>query len=77
MRALVTMTVLGLLVGCSDEIGSTHTVEELIQDESLLSRILTECRNNPGGLSATSNCVNAEAADGRLRLQNMREALGN
>ncbi len=77
MRALVTMTVLGLLAGCSDDIGSTHTVEELIRDESLLSRILTECRNNPGDLGGTSNCVNAEAADGRLRLQNMREALGN
>ena len=77
MKALVTMTVLGLLVGCSDEIGSTHTVEELIRDESLLSRILTECRNNPGDLSKTSNCVNAQAANGRLRLQNMREALRN
>ncbi|WP_095445244.1 EexN family lipoprotein [Ochrobactrum quorumnocens] len=77
MRALVTMTVLGLLAGCSDDIGPTYTVEELIRDESLLSRILTECRNNPGDLGGASNCVNAEAADGKLRLQNMREALRN
>lgn len=77
MRALVTMAVLGMLAGCSDYISATYTVEELVADKDLLSRILTECRNNPGDLRSTSNCVNAQAADGRLRLRNMREALGN
>jgi hypothetical protein len=77
MRALVTMAVLGFLVGCSDDISATYTVEELAADQHLLSRILTECRNNPGDLGGTSNCVNAQAADGRLRLRNMRETLGN
>ncbi|WP_273793761.1 EexN family lipoprotein [Brucella anthropi] len=77
MRALVTMAVLGLLAGCSDDIGATYTLEELTADKHLLSLILSECRNNPGYLGGTRNCVNAQAADGRLRLRNMREALRN
>jgi len=77
MRAIVTMAVLVLLVGCSEEKAATYTVEELTADENLLSQTLAECRNNPGDLRGTANCVNAEAADGKMRLQNMRRALRN
>ena len=77
MRAIVTMTVLVLLVGCSEEKAATYTVEEFIADENLLSQTLAECRNNPGDLRGTADCVNAEAADGKMRLQNMHRALRN
>jgi len=65
-----------LLAACSEKAEQTYTVDALIADGALLSRIMSECRNNPGELHDTVNCRNAEAADGKQRLQNMRKALG-
>ena len=76
-RYAAIIIVSALLSGCSEEKAATYTVEELIADENLLSQTLAECRNNPGDLRGTANCTNAEAADGKLRLQNMRRALRN
>lgn len=74
-RSLLILTLL-LLAACSEKTDQTYTVDQLTADDALLSRIMAECRNNPGELRATVNCQNAEAADGKLRLQNMRKALG-
>ncbi|MDG3580514.1 EexN family lipoprotein [Rhizobium sp. YJ-22] len=74
-RSLLILTLL-LLAACSEKTDQTYTVDQLTADEGLLSRIMTDCRNNPGELRETANCQNAEAADGKLRLQNMRKALG-
>ncbi|WLS00691.1 EexN family lipoprotein [Shinella sumterensis] len=68
-----TLLVLG---ACSEKAEQTYTVDELIADGALLAHIMSECRNNPGELHDTVDCRNAEAADGKLRLQNMRKALG-
>jgi hypothetical protein len=38
--------------------------------------MIAKCRNNPGEISDTANCRNAEAADGKLRLERMRKSLG-
>ncbi|WP_313195970.1 EexN family lipoprotein [Shinella zoogloeoides] len=76
MRRSPFLATLFLLVACSEKTEQTYTVDALIGDETLLSRIMSECRNNPGELRDTVNCRNAEAADGKLRLQNMRKALG-
>jgi hypothetical protein len=65
-----------LLVACSQEPVRTYTVDEFVADTELLTRTISECRDNPGELRDTPNCRNAEAADGKLRLQNMRKALG-
>ncbi|ADY68097.1 hypothetical protein AGROH133_14797 (plasmid) [Agrobacterium tumefaciens] len=51
-------------------------MDEFVADTELLSRTITECRNNSGALRQTPNCQNAEAAEVKLRLQNMRKALG-
>nr|WP_210279693.1 EexN family lipoprotein [Rhizobium metallidurans] len=65
-----------LLAACSQESERTYTVDEFVADKALLSRTISECRDNPGELRDKPNCRNAEAADGKLRLQNMRKALG-
>ena len=65
-----------LLAACSEKTEQSYTVDQLTADEALLSRITAECRNNPGELRETANCQNAEAADGKLRLEKMRKALG-
>lgn len=76
MRRIPILVILMLLAACSEDSERTYTVDELIADEALLSRTISDCRNNPGELRNTANCRNAEAADGKLRLQNMRKALG-
>ncbi|MDX3977647.1 EexN family lipoprotein [Shinella sp.] len=76
MRQVPLFAALLILGACSEKAEQTYTVDELIADEALLSRMLSECRNNPGELRETANCRNAEAADGKLRLENMRRALG-
>jgi len=65
-----------LLSACSPEKERTYTVEGLIADDALLTKIIGECRNNPGTLRDTPNCRNAEAADGKLCLERMRKSLG-
>ncbi|MEI3855620.1 MULTISPECIES: EexN family lipoprotein [unclassified Ensifer] len=73
-RSLLLLTMLGL-AACSEQ-ERTYTIEELVADEALLSGIVTKCRNNPGEFRDTANCRNAESADGKLRLQRMRQSLG-
>lgn len=74
-RLLLLLAILGL-AACSQQTERTYTVDELVADEALLYGLITRCRNNPGELSDTKNCRNAEAADGKMRLQRMRQSLG-
>jgi hypothetical protein len=74
-RLLLLLATLGL-AACSEPSGRSYTVDELVADEALLTDIITKCRNNPGELRDTPNCRNAEAGDGKLRLQRMRDSLG-
>jgi hypothetical protein len=76
VRQLPIFVTLLLVASCSQESERRYTVDELLADEALLSRTISDCRGNPGELRNTVNCQNAEAADGKLRLQNMRKALG-
>ncbi|MEZ2127895.1 MULTISPECIES: EexN family lipoprotein [unclassified Sinorhizobium] len=74
-RAFFATMVLALSA-CSGQMEKPYTVDELAGDEALLARIIGECRSNPGELRDTPNCRNAEAADGKLRLERMRKPLG-
>lgn len=76
MRRSPILAALLLIAACSEKTEQSYTVDQLTADEGLLSHVMAECRNNPGELRDTANCQNAEAADGKLRLQNMRKALG-
>lgn len=76
MRRVPILLSLALLAACSQAAERIYTVEEFVADPELLIRTISDCRDNPGELRDTPNCRNAEAADGRLRLQNMRKALG-
>ncbi|RUM20672.1 hypothetical protein EFQ99_29020 [Rhizobium vallis] len=72
LLGVVTLT----LSGCFGQGDKTYTVDELMADEALLTKIISECRNNPGKLRQTPNCQNAEAADWKLRLERMKTSLG-
>lgn len=76
MRWFISGAAVLLLSACSPEQEKVYTVNELAADEALLTKIIGECRNNPGELRDTASCRNAEAADGKLRLERMRKSLG-
>ncbi|MBB3913353.1 EexN family lipoprotein [Rhizobium fabae] len=76
MRNVLLDVVTRTLSGCSGQGDKTYTVDELMADEALLTKIISECRNNPGGLRQTPDCQNAEAADWKLRLERMKTSLG-
>jgi len=75
MRWVVSALAMLLLSACFSE-EKVYTVDELVADKVLLTKIIGECRNNPGELRDTASCRNAEAADGKLRLERMRKSLG-
>ncbi|ARQ13871.1 hypothetical protein NXC12_PE00275 (plasmid) [Rhizobium etli] len=76
MRWFLSGAAILFLAACSPQAGGVYTVDELAADNALLVKIIGECRNNPGELRDTPNCRNAEAADGKLRLERMGKSLG-
>ncbi|EJB01723.1 hypothetical protein Rleg9DRAFT_0461 [Rhizobium leguminosarum bv. trifolii WSM597] len=76
MKGPLLGTVMLALSGCFGEEDRIYTVDELVADEALLTKITSKCRNNPGILRQTPNCQNAGAADWKLRLERMNRALG-
>ncbi|WP_273794948.1 EexN family lipoprotein [Brucella intermedia] len=75
MRPTAVFLTIALVVGCSNG-EKTYSVEDFLADEALLFEHVEKCRNNPGELGQTPNCVNAAAADGKASLQRMNKALG-
>jgi len=73
---IVTNAAFVLVSACDGEKARVYTVGELMADEERLARMIVQCRDNPGELRSTPNCMNAEAADGKARLRRMNKALG-
>ena len=69
MRELtLCLIAIALLPGCKEDeststSGNVRTVEWFKSHTSERKTVLAECRDNPGELSLTPNCVNATAAD--------------
>ncbi|AYG62364.1 EexN family lipoprotein [Rhizobium jaguaris] len=76
MKFLVLFTFLIALASCGKKAERVYSVEELSADQQLLTNLIAKCRNNPGELRSTPNCMNAEAADWKSRLERMGKALG-
>lgn len=75
MRRMALLIGLVALAACSKS-EKTYSVEDFLADEAVLAEHVERCRNNPGELGQTPNCVNAAAADGKARLERMNKALG-
>ncbi len=75
MKFLVLLTLGVSLFGCSKP-ERIYSVDELMANQTLLSDLIAKCKSNPGELRATPNCVNAEAADWKSRMERMAKALG-
>ena len=75
MRPFVNFLIIAMLAGCF-QAEKTYSVDDFLANDALLAEYFKKCRNNPGELGQTPNCVNAAAADGKARLQNMKKSLG-
>ncbi|WP_390891010.1 EexN family lipoprotein [Roseomonas mucosa] len=56
--------VFALVFWSTEREAQRSTVSALRSEPARLSRILAECRNDPGRLANTSQCHNAEVASG-------------
>ncbi|MDQ8727533.1 EexN family lipoprotein [Bradyrhizobium sp. LHD-71] len=52
----------------------TRTVAWFIDHRAELQAILGACRDNPGDLGRTTDCINANEADDRITIQEMKNA---
>lgn len=72
LRTLVVTVVLGEvlgLTGCTKEaLDPVQTVEWYKTHDTERMAMLQKCHNNPGQLTSTPNCVNAQAAESSLVL---------
>lgn len=65
------------LAGCNEADTSlqTKTVGWLFDHRDELQATLKACRDNPGELAKTPNCVNAVEARNKVTVQEMKDAL--
>jgi hypothetical protein len=73
---LLTAAVVGL-AGCNevDTGRQTKTVGWFFDHRDELAVTLKACRDNPGELAKTPNCVNANEARNKVTVQEMKDAL--
>lgn len=77
MTRSIIVLLAALLAGCSGQIGErVFTVDEFLADDALRSDQISRCRQNPGELGQSANCLNAEQAEWQARLKRMNDALG-
>lgn len=73
---LLIAAVIGL-TGCNETGTSeqTKTVGWFFEHRNELQLALTACRDNPGDLAKTPNCINANEARNKVTIQEMKDAL--
>jgi hypothetical protein len=68
-RAILLSTMFVLLYGCDNDAPikeETMSVEWYKQHKPERERKLAECKNNPGELAVTPNCINAKKAANKM-----------
>lgn len=75
-HALAIALGLSLLAASSGARAGTHDVKWFADHEDIDVATNRSCRNNPGELAGTPNCINAEAAETEIYLRHKARALG-
>ena len=75
--SILVIAVAATLTGCNEvERGqSTKTVGWFLDHRDELALALKTCRDNPGELGKTPNCINANEARNKITIQEMKDAL--
>ncbi|WP_407123487.1 EexN family lipoprotein [Bradyrhizobium sp. STM 3561] len=75
--AIVLLTVATALAGCNnaDKDQQAKTVGWFLDHRDELAMALKACRDDPGALGTTPNCMNANEARNKITIQEMKDAL--
>jgi hypothetical protein len=65
------------LAGCNeaDRVEQTKTVGWFLDHRNELAVAIKACRDNPGELGKSPNCINANEARNKITIQEMKDAL--
>lgn len=80
MRTTTTIVLVAIavsLAGCNDADQGRHinTVGWFLDHRDELAIALKACRDNPGAIGKTPNCINANEARNKITVQEMKDAL--
>ena len=75
--SILVIAVAAALTGCdeADRSQQTKTVGWFLDHRDELAMALKACRDNPGELGKTANCINANEARNKVTIQEMKDAL--
>jgi hypothetical protein len=75
--SILLVTVATALTGCNEASNSrpTNTVGWFLDHREELAITLKACRDDPGALGKTPNCINANEARNKITIQEMKDAL--
>ncbi|MGY3506672.1 MULTISPECIES: EexN family lipoprotein [unclassified Bradyrhizobium] len=75
--AILLLTVSTALTGCNDADKGQQgkTVSWFLDHQDELATTLKTCRDNPGALGTTADCINANEARNKNTIQEMKDAL--
>ena len=75
--SILVIAVAAALTGCNeaDRSQQTKTVGWFLDHRDELAMALKACRDNPGELGKTPNCINANEARNKVTIQEMKDAL--
>jgi hypothetical protein len=75
--SILVIAVAATLTGCNeaDRGEQTKTVGWFLDHRDELAVAIKACRDNPGELGKTPNCINANEARNKITIQEMKDAL--
>ena len=75
--SILVIAVAAALTGCNEVERSqqTNAVGWFLDHRDELAMALKACRDNPGELGKTPNCINANEARNKITIQEMKDAL--
>jgi hypothetical protein len=75
--SILLVAVTAALAGCNEPNNSqrTNAVGWFLDHRDELAMALKGCRDNPGELGKTPNCINANEARNKITIQEMKDAL--
>jgi hypothetical protein len=75
--SILALSLAAALPGCNeaDKSQQTNTVSWFLDHRDDLAVAIKACRDNPGELGRTPNCINANEARNKITIQEMKDAL--
>lgn len=67
---LIAVAATMFLTGCGES-EKTYTITDFVNDHALMEKVDAACRENPGDIGNTPNCINVEAALRKVKYEGL------